>query len=73
MGLFDRIEVDPKYLDGEPYIRGTRLTVRRVVWLVDQSLSREQLLEDYAELDDEAIRQAQEYARLHVSRRRTAA
>ncbi len=73
MGLFDRIMVDPRLLDGEPYVRGTRLTVRRVVWLADQSLSRESLFEDYPGLDDEAIRQACDYARLHASRKRSAA
>jgi len=28
---FDRITVDPKVMNGRPYIRGMRLTVRRVV------------------------------------------
>ncbi len=62
MGVFDRISVDPKVMNGQPCIRGMRLTVRRVVALVAQGLDRAALQADYPELEDEDIRQALRYA-----------
>ena len=59
---FDRITVDPKVMNGQPCLRGMRLTVKRVVSLVAQGLDREALRADYPELEDEDIRQALEYA-----------
>lgn len=61
MSPFDRITVDPRVMNGQPCIRGMRLTVKRVVLLVAQGISREDLHTDY-ELEDEDIRQALEYA-----------
>ena len=58
----DRITVDPGVMNGQPCIRGMRLTVKRVVSLAAQVLDREELRQDYPELDDEDIRQALEYA-----------
>jgi uncharacterized protein (DUF433 family) len=59
---FDRITVDPKVMNGQPCLRGTRLTVKRVVSLAAQGFDREALRADYPELEDEDIRQALEYA-----------
>jgi len=59
---FDRITVDPKVMNGQPCIRGMRLTVRRVVSLAAQGLDREAIRADYPDLEDEDIRQALEYA-----------
>jgi uncharacterized protein (DUF433 family) len=73
MGPFDKLAVDPTHLNGEPYLRGTRLSVSRVVWLSDQSLSWEALIEDFPELDDVAIRQAYEYAQANDQAIRSAA
>lgn len=68
---FDRITVDPRVMNGQPCIRGTRLTVKRVVLLVSQGLSREDLRADYPELEDEDIRQALEYAASMIDDRYT--
>jgi len=62
MGTFDRITADPRVMNGQPYIRGMRLTVKRVVSLAAQGLDRAVLREDYPEVEDEDIRQALEYA-----------
>ena len=62
MAAFDRITADPKVMNGQPCIRGMRLTVRRVVSLVAQGLDREALRQDYPELEDEDIRQAFDHA-----------
>ena len=59
---FDRITVEPGKMNGQPCIRGMRLTVRRVVLIAAQYLDREELRKDYPELEDEDIRQALAYA-----------
>ena len=40
MRPFDRITVDPRVMNGQPCIRGMRLTVKRVVSLAAQGLDR---------------------------------
>ena len=62
MNSFDRITSDPAILDGQPCIRGIRLTVRRVLEALAIYPDREQLRAEYPELEDEDIRQALEYA-----------
>lgn len=62
MRRLDRVTVDPQVMNGQPCIRGMRLTVKRVVSLVSQGLDREALRADYPELEDENIKQALEYA-----------
>ena len=59
---FDRITVDPARLNGQPCIRDLRLTVRRVLEALGTSASRDELREDYPELEEEDIRQALAYA-----------
>ncbi len=59
---FDRITVDPAKMNGQPCIRGLRLTVRRVVSAMATYGTAEEVKREYPELDDEDIRQALEYA-----------
>jgi len=59
---FDRITADPRVMNGQPCIRGMRLTVKRVVSVLAENLDRESLRADYPELEDEDLRQALEYA-----------
>ena len=59
---FDRITVDPQVMNGQPCIRGMRLTVKRVVSILAQNLDRDALRADYPELEDEDLRQALGYA-----------
>jgi uncharacterized protein (DUF433 family) len=61
VAAFDRITVDPNIMNGQPCIRGMRLTVKRVVSLVAQGLDRESLRQDHPELEDEDVRQALDY------------
>ena len=63
---FDRITTNPAILNGQPSIRGMRLSVRRVVETVAQYPNWEDLRADYPELEREDIRQALEYAALSV-------
>jgi len=62
MEVLDRITADPDVMNGQPCIRGMRLTVRRVLSLLAQDPNREALRADYPELEDEDIRQALKYA-----------
>jgi uncharacterized protein (DUF433 family) len=61
MNSFDRITVNPAQMNGQPCIRGMRLTVRRIVELVATYPERDELLRDYPELENEDIRQALRY------------
>ena len=59
---FDRITVNPATMNGQPCIRGMRLTVKRVVEAVALYPDRAELLQEYPELNPEDIRQALEFA-----------
>ncbi len=59
---FDRITIDPNLMNGQPCIRGMRLTVRRVVEAVALYPNRAELAREYPELQDDDIRQALEFA-----------
>ena len=60
--VFDRITIEPGKMNGQPCIRGLRLTLRHVLEAVARYESRDELRADYPELDDEDIRQAIAYA-----------
>ncbi|MBI4705835.1 MAG: DUF433 domain-containing protein [Deltaproteobacteria bacterium] len=62
MPRLDRITVDPAQMNGQPCIRGMRITVRRVLEALALYPSRQELRHEYPELDDEDIRQALAYA-----------
>ena len=62
MTEFDRITSDPAKMNGQPCVRGMRLTVRRVLEALATCADREALRTEYPELEDEDIRQALEYA-----------
>ncbi len=59
---YDRITRDPKTLNGQPCIRGMRLSVRRVLEAMATYPSREDLFQEYPELEDEELRQALAFA-----------
>jgi uncharacterized protein (DUF433 family) len=59
---FDRITINPEILNGQPCIRGMRLSVERVVQAVALYPNWIELKREYPELEDEDIRQALEYA-----------
>jgi uncharacterized protein (DUF433 family) len=66
---FDRITIDPARMNGQPCIRNMRLTVRRVVELAAIYPNREQLYQEYLELNDEDVRQSLLYAASHLDDR----
>lgn len=60
--LFDRITIEPGKMNGQPCIRGMRVTVRRVLQLVALYPDRAELFQEFPELEEEDIRQALEFA-----------
>ncbi len=60
--MLDRITWNPDQMNGQPCVRGMRLTVRRVVSAVAAYPDRAELLRNYPDLDDEDVRQALEFA-----------
>ncbi|MBD2042622.1 DUF433 domain-containing protein [Microcoleus sp. FACHB-672] len=54
----DRITSNPNRMNGQPCIRNLRLTVRRVIELLATYPDREELHQEFPELEDEDIRQA---------------
>jgi uncharacterized protein (DUF433 family) len=59
---FDRITRDPSVMNGQPCIRGMRLTVRRVLEAMASYPDQAQLFAEYPELDPEDLRQALTFA-----------
>ena len=59
---FDRITSDPAIMNGQPCIRGIRLTVRRVLEALATYPDRAELHREYPKIEDEDIRQVLEYA-----------
>ena len=60
--MFDRITRNPAQMNGQACIRGMRLTVRRVLEAMAMYPDRNELFEEYPELEDEDLRQALEFA-----------
>jgi uncharacterized protein (DUF433 family) len=58
----DRITINPAVMNGQPCIRGMRLTVRRVVEAAALYPDRNELKREYPELEDEDIAQALDFA-----------
>jgi uncharacterized protein (DUF433 family) len=58
----DRISQDQLHLNGQPCIRGTRMTVRRVLEIAALYPSRADREREFPELDDEDVKQALHFA-----------
>jgi uncharacterized protein (DUF433 family) len=65
----DRITSNPKRMNGQPCIRNLRLTVRRVVELLAIYPDREELRQEFPELENEDIRQALIFAASYLDDR----
>ena len=53
----ERISIDPAVMNGQPCVRGTRLTVKRVLHILAQYKNREEIRKDFPRLTDEDIRE----------------
>ena len=65
----DRITSNPNRMNGQPCIRNLRLTVRRVIELLATYPDREELQQEFPELDEEDIRQALIFASSYLDDR----
>ena len=61
--LIERIGSNPDVLGGKPIIRGTRVTVERVLSLLEAGVSEKEILSDFPMLKLEDIRACIAYAR----------
>jgi len=66
MTNLERITIDPARMNGQPCIRGMRLTVRRVLEALAIYPDRGELRKEYPELEEEDIRQSLAYAAAHL-------
>ena len=64
MQHLDRITIDPEQMNGQPCLRGMRLTVKRVLEALALYPDKVELLKEYPELEDDDIRQVLAYAAL---------
>ena len=62
MRRFERITWNPRQMNGQPCIRGMRLTVRRVVEALALYPNRDDLFRNYPELEPEDVREALTFA-----------
>lgn len=60
--MFDRITRNPEVLNGQPCIRNLRISVKRVLEILAVYDSREELFNEYPELEEKDLKQALEYA-----------
>jgi uncharacterized protein (DUF433 family) len=65
----DRITSHPQRMNGQPSIRNLRLTVRRVIELLATYSDREELRQEFPELEDEDIQQALIFASSYLDDR----
>ena len=65
----DRITSNPRRMNGQPCIRNLRLTVRRVIDLVATYPNREELYQEFPELEEEDIQQALIFAASYLDDR----
>jgi uncharacterized protein (DUF433 family) len=65
----DRITSDPNRMNGQPCIRNLRLTVRRVIELLATYPDRNELRQEFPELEDEDIRQSLIFASSYLDDR----
>ncbi len=60
---FDHITIDPAKMNGQPCVRGMRLTVRRVLELIALYPDRAELFREFPELTEEDLQQVLAYDR----------
>lgn len=60
--LLQRITFDKDVLGGKPVIRGLRISVEMILELLAKGATRQEILEDYPELEPDDLRAALLYA-----------
>ena len=67
--MLERITVDPKICQGQPCIRGLRITLVFILKLLALGKTPQQIVADYPELEIEDIHEAIQYAAWLASER----
>ena len=65
--LLERITINPAIFGGKPIIRGLRISVEMILDLLSQGVSREELLEDYPDLEPEDLQACLTYAKTVIA------
>jgi len=60
--ILDRITINPKQMNGQPCIRNLRLTVKRVIELLATYPDRNELFQEFLDLEEKDIQQALSFA-----------
>jgi uncharacterized protein (DUF433 family) len=63
---FDRITIEPHKMNGQPCVRGLRLTVRRVLELIALYPDRAELFREFPDLTHEDLTQVLAYAQAQL-------
>ena len=66
-GLLNRITARPDVFGGKPIIRDMRISVERILSLLSQGATQDELLNDYPGLEPEDIRACIAYAHTVIS------
>jgi len=64
MQKLNRITIDPGQMNGQPCVRGMRLTVKRVLEALSIYPNKAELFTEYPELENDDINQVLAYAAL---------
>ena len=67
--LFERITINPDQMGGVPCIRGLRIPVATVVEMVAESMTEDEILGAYPDLEHDDVRAALRYAAAAVRER----
>lgn len=62
VNLIDRIEINPKVLNGKPVIKGTRLSVQFIIGLLAQGMTMQEVIAEYYRLTPEDVLACLEFA-----------
>ncbi|GBD86592.1 hypothetical protein BMS3Abin03_00513 [bacterium BMS3Abin03] len=62
MNLLDRITINPDVLVGKPTIRNLRISVDQIIKALAAGLTKDEILEEYPELEKDDIKAALLYA-----------
>ena len=60
--LLQRITFNPKVLHGKPLIRGMRISVEMILDLLAKGADKQEIIEDYPQLEEADIQAALTYA-----------
>ncbi len=63
---FDRITIEADKMGGQPCIRGLRITVKRVLEILAKYPSRNELFQDYRDLEEADLQQVLAFAAAHL-------